>query len=140
MKAGRKPRNGMPAGGGDCTRYGAIQRRPRNATAIVQAILVLRHVEANRDAKWLIYETPEAFGYTYGADRVHRQLGRDGSTRQHPRHTPAPDLVNRNFTSGGPNQLLVADDWALTFLSPWSKDDALLDYEPVMPGSNWSFR
>ncbi|WP_433687482.1 hypothetical protein ACQP0I_30820 [Micromonospora carbonacea] len=30
---------------------------------------------------------------------------RGGSTKQDPRHTPAPDLVNRQFTAGGPNRL-----------------------------------
>ncbi|MFG1804827.1 hypothetical protein ACGFI4_32275 [Micromonospora carbonacea] len=34
---------------------------------------------------------------------------RGGSTKQDPRHTPAPDLVNRQFTAGGPNRLWVAD-------------------------------
>ncbi|WSN14769.1 IS3 family transposase [Micromonospora sp. NBC_01699] len=77
-------------------------------------------------------------GHTYGADRVHRQLRRDGirvgrkrverlmadqgwqgaflrrgwrggSTRQDPMATPAPDLVNRDFTATGPNRLWVAD-------------------------------
>jgi transposase InsO family protein len=77
-------------------------------------------------------------GHTYGADRVHRQLRRDGirvgrkrverlmadqgwqgtflrrgwrggSTVQDPRATPAPDLVNRQFTAAGPNRLWVAD-------------------------------
>ena len=85
-----------------------------------------------------IHEIWEASGRTYGADRVHRQLRRDGirvgrkrverlmkqqgwqgaflrrgwrggSTRQDPRHTPAPDLVNRNFTAAAPNRLWVAD-------------------------------
>jgi transposase InsO family protein len=85
-----------------------------------------------------IYEIWESSGRTYGADRVHRQLRRDGirvgrkrverlmagqgwqgaflrrgwrggSTRQDPRHTPAPDLVNRQFTATGPNRLWVAD-------------------------------
>ncbi|MET8355197.1 IS3 family transposase, partial [Micromonospora sp. NPDC005206] len=85
-----------------------------------------------------IHEIWEASGHTYGADRVHRQLHRDGirvgrkrverlmaaqgwqgaflrrgwrggSTRQDPRHTPAPDLVNRQFTATGPNRLWVAD-------------------------------
>ncbi|MGI5182478.1 IS3 family transposase [Dactylosporangium sp. CA-152071] len=79
-----------------------------------------------------------ASGCTYGADRVHRQLRRDGiqvgrkrverlmadqgwqgaflrrgwrggSTRQDPKATPAPDLVNRNFTATAPNRLWVAD-------------------------------
>jgi transposase InsO family protein len=85
-----------------------------------------------------IYEIWEASGRTYGADRVHGQLRRDGvrvgrkrverlmagqgwqgaflrrrwripSTRQDPRHTPAPDLVNRDFTAAAPNRLWVAD-------------------------------
>src|SRR3982751_665886 len=79
-----------------------------------------------------IHEIWEASGRTYGADRVHRQLRRDGirvgrkrverlmagqgwqgaflrrgwrggSTRQDPRHTPAPDLGNRQFPAAGPN-------------------------------------
>ena len=85
-----------------------------------------------------IYEIWDASGRTYGADRVHQQLRRDGirvgrkrverlmsaqgwqgaylrrgwrtgSTRQNPNHTPAPDLVNRDFTAAAPNRLWVAD-------------------------------
>ncbi|MDW5327152.1 IS3 family transposase [Plantactinospora sp. KLBMP9567] len=84
-----------------------------------------------------IHQIWEASGRTYGADRVHRRLRRDGirvvrkrverlmagqgwqgaflrrdwrggSTRQDPWHTP-PDLVNRNFTAAVPNRLWVAD-------------------------------
>ncbi|MFG1609684.1 IS3 family transposase [Actinoplanes sp. NPDC049265] len=77
----------------------------------------------------------QASGFTHGADRVHRQLRRDGirvgrkrverltaaygwrgafprrgwrggSTKQDPRHTPAPELVNRQFTAGAPEPTL----------------------------------
>lgn len=34
---------------------------------------------------------------------------KSGSTRQNPRHTAAPDLVERDFTAGAPNRLWVAD-------------------------------
>jgi len=85
-----------------------------------------------------IHEIWEASGRTYGSDRVWRQLRRDGipvgrkrverlmrsqgwqgaylrrgwrkaSTRQDPKATPAPDLVERNFTATAPNRLWVAD-------------------------------
>jgi putative transposase len=85
-----------------------------------------------------IHEIWQASGQTYGADRVHQQLRRDGirvgrkrverlmaghgwqgaflrrgwrrgSTRQDPNATPAADLVNRDFTAGAPNRLWVAD-------------------------------
>ncbi|MCE0765950.1 IS3 family transposase [Pseudonocardia kujensis] len=38
-----------------------------------------------------------------------RKRWRVASTRQNPRHTPAPDLVNRDFTAAAPDRLLVAD-------------------------------
>lgn len=85
-----------------------------------------------------IYEIWDGSGRTYGADRVHRQLRRDGirvgrkrverlmraqgwqgaflrkrwrisSTKQDPRATPAPDRVNRQFTAAAPDRLWVAD-------------------------------
>jgi len=85
-----------------------------------------------------IYDVWDGSGRTYGADRVWRQLRRDGigvgrkrverlmreqgwqgafvrkrwrvpSTRQDPRATPAPDRVNRRFTATAPDRLWVAD-------------------------------
>jgi transposase InsO family protein len=85
-----------------------------------------------------IHEIWTRSGRTYGSDRVWRQLSRDGicvgrkrierlmreqgwqgaflrrawrknSTTQDPRATPAPDLVNRQFTAQAPNRLWVAD-------------------------------
>lgn len=85
-----------------------------------------------------IFEVWEISGRTYGADRVHQQLRRDGirvgrkrverlmaaqgwqgaflrrgwrggSTRQNPRAVPASDLVQRDFTAPAPNRLWVAD-------------------------------
>jgi putative transposase len=85
-----------------------------------------------------IHEIWQASGCTYGADRVHQRLRRDGirvgrkrverlmagqgwqgaflrrgwrggSTRQNPNAVPAPDLVCRNFTAAAPNRLWVAD-------------------------------
>ncbi len=76
-------------------------------------------------------------GGTYGSPKVHAQLRREGicvsrkrvdrlmrqaglqgafmrkrrrsSTRRDPKATPAPDLVNRDFTAPAPNRLWVAD-------------------------------
>ena len=38
-----------------------------------------------------------------------RKSWRGGSTKQNPKADPAPDLVNRNFTTDAPNRLWVAD-------------------------------
>jgi putative transposase len=85
-----------------------------------------------------IHEIWAASGHTYGADRVHQQLRREGirvgrkrverlmaaqgwqgaflrrgwrggSTKQDPAREPAPDLVNRQFRASAPDRLWVAD-------------------------------
>src|SRR5215216_6512813 len=78
--------------------------------------------QRRRQDAWLlgkIRAVHKRSGGTYGAPRVHAQLRRDGirasrkrwrcSTRQNPQATPAPDLVNRDFTAPAPNRLWVAD-------------------------------
>lgn len=85
-----------------------------------------------------IHQIWVASGHTYGADRIHQQLRRDGirvgrkcverlmreqgwrgaylrrgwrggSTRSDPSREPAPDLVNRQFRAAEPDRLWVAD-------------------------------
>jgi putative transposase len=43
-----------------------------------------------------------------------RKRWRTGSTRQNPRTTPAPDLVNRDFTAPAPDRLRAADATRIT--------------------------
>ncbi|MGH3751054.1 MAG: IS3 family transposase [Micromonosporaceae bacterium] len=103
-----------------------------------QAANPCERAEVDRGLLSNIHEIWEASGRTYGADRVHQQLRRDGifvgrkrverlmasqgwqgaflrrgwkhgSTRQDPNAVPAPDLVNRDFTAPAPNRLWVAD-------------------------------
>ena len=85
-----------------------------------------------------IYDIWQTSGRTYGADRIHGQLARNGihvgrkrverlmagqgwqgaflrrgwkggCTVRDPNATPAPDLVNRDFTADAPDRLWVAD-------------------------------
>ncbi|MFU8876458.1 IS3 family transposase [Micromonospora sp. SL4-19] len=85
-----------------------------------------------------IVDIHDRSGQTYGGPRVHATLAgrgirvgrkrverlmrehdlqgaflrkgwRGGSTKQNPKADPAPDLVNRNFTTDAPNRLWVAD-------------------------------
>jgi putative transposase len=130
------------------------EHRDRYAVALLLRVL---HVEPSTFYGWVataaapcerdevdrgllsnIYDIWTVSGCTYGADRVHQQLRRDGirvgrkrverlmarqgwqgaflrrgwrggSTKQNRNHTPAPDLVNRDFTAPAPNRLWVAD-------------------------------
>jgi putative transposase len=81
---------------------------------------------------------------TYGAPRIHAKLAREGvhvgrkrvarlmraaelqgvsrrkrygTTQRHPDARPAPDLVERNFSAEGPDELWVAD---ITYVATWS--------------------
>lgn len=100
--------------------------------------VVPEHDELDRALLSNIYEIWEESGCTYGAERVHQQLRRQGirtarkrvarlmaaqgwqgafcrrgwkgaSTVRDRNATPAPDLVNRDFTAPAPNRLWVAD-------------------------------
>ncbi|MDR7172914.1 transposase InsO family protein [Nocardia kruczakiae] len=96
-----------------------------------------RHIEDEKLLAEIV-DIHTSSGGTYGSPRVHAMLRRRGiqvgrkrverlmrasqlqgaflrkkwrlgSTRQDPRATPAPDLVERNFTATEPNRLWVAD-------------------------------
>jgi putative transposase len=67
-------------------------------------------------------------GYGMGRKRVARLMRAEGlqgvtrrksvrTTQRSERQRPAPDLVDRDFTASGPNQLWVAD---ITYVSTWS--------------------
>ena len=109
------------------TYYGWVARRRRPSPRDIEEVWLGEQIERiHRDS-----------GETYGAPRVHAQLGREGigvsrkrverlmaqqglqgafmrkrwrgCTRRDPKATPAPDLVKRDFTAPGPNRLRVAD-------------------------------
>jgi len=105
--------------------YYAWRKRPLSARA--RADVELRaHIDAIHHASRGTYGAPRvhvelaARGFPVGRKRVARlmrALGVQGvSRRKRPRttlrdqtHRPAPDLVGRNFTAPGPDQLWVAD-------------------------------
>ncbi|WP_420882600.1 IS3 family transposase [Streptomyces noursei] len=113
--------------------YNARRKRPMSARRQRDAHLTER-----------IRRIHAASGETYGARRIHRQLGREGiaaarctierlmredglegvirgqrrrTTIPEPSAPRPPDLVNRHFTAHRPNQLWVAD---LTYIRTWS--------------------
>jgi putative transposase len=112
--------------------YGWLQR-PVSQRELEDRELTERILEAHRRSRG-----------TYGAPRIHAELRADGvrvgrkrvarlmraagiegvhrrrkhhTTRRDRNQAPAPDLVNRDFTAGGPDRLWVAD---ITYIPTWS--------------------
>lgn len=112
------------------TYYGWRERRARPPRRALEDAVLLERVKEIRASS--------EFGDTYGSPRVWLELRRQGvrcgrkrverlmrqaglqgafvrkgwksgSTRQDPRHVPAPDLVKRSFRAEAPNRLWVAD-------------------------------
>jgi putative transposase len=109
------------------TFYGWVARRRRPSPRAIEEVWLTEQIERIH---------AESDG-TYGSPKVHAQLRREGihvsrkrverllrqaglqgafmrkrkrsSTRRDPAATPAPDLVNRDFTAPAPNRLWVAD-------------------------------
>jgi transposase InsO family protein len=109
------------------TFYGWVARRRRPSPREVEEVWLTEQIER-------IHAASDG---TYGSPKIHAQLRREGirtsrkrverllraaglqgafmrkrrrsSTRRDPAATPAPDLVNRQFTAPAPNQLWVAD-------------------------------
>jgi putative transposase len=105
--------------------YYAWLRRPPSAHAVADAAL-LKHVRTVHVSSRQTYGAPRvhaallAEGEKHGRKRIarlmrdaglvgacHRQGGPTTTRRKEAR--PAPDLVDRNFTASGPNQLWIAD-------------------------------
>jgi putative transposase len=112
----------------------AWQKRPPSRRALEDAVLTER-----------IRAIHAASGDTYGSPNIHAELRDEGTpvgckrvarlmrvahirgvsrrrgfvvtTQRDPRQRPAPDLVKRQFTAGGPNQLWVAD---MTYVPTWA--------------------
>jgi len=109
------------------TFYGWVARRRRPSPRDIEEVWLGEQIERIHSDS----------GGTYGSPKIHAQLRREGirvsrkrverllrqaglqgafmrkrrrsSTRRDPTATPAPDLVNRQFTAPAPNQLWVAD-------------------------------
>ncbi len=110
--------------------YYAWLGRPASARSVADAAL-LRRVRTLHAGSRQTYGAPRihaelrAAGERHSRKRIARLMHQAGlvgashrrggpvTTRRDPRGRPAPDLVNRNFTACGPNQLWVAD---ITFI------------------------
>lgn len=113
--------------------YYAWLSRPRSARCVIDEALLERIRAIHRESRG-----------TYGAPRIHAELVDEGwrigrkrvarlmreaglfgvsrrkwisTTQRRPDARPAPDLVERNFTADGPDQLYVAD---ITYVPTWA--------------------
>jgi putative transposase len=112
----------------------AWQKRPPSRRALEDAVLTerIRSIHARSDG---IYGSPNIHaelreeGTRVGCKRVARLMraahlrgvsrrrGFVVTTQRDPKQRPAPDLVKRQFTAEGPNQLWVAD---MTYVPTWA--------------------
>jgi putative transposase len=112
----------------------AWQKRPPSRRALEDAVLTerIRAIHARSDG---IYGSPNIHaelreeGTRVGCKRiarlmraahirgVSRRRGFVVTTQRDPRQRPAPDLVKRQFSASGPNQLWVAD---MTYVPTWA--------------------
>ena len=112
------------------TFYGWLTQPPPSEHDEVDRALLseIADIRASGDGRGAAYGSPRVHetlrrkGIRVGKKRVERLMRSQGwqgafrrrtfkhaTTVQDPTHTPAPDLVNRNFTAPGPNALWVAD-------------------------------
>jgi len=106
------------------TFYDRVGRTP--STRALSDAALLERIEAVWEASRRTYGSPRVHaillrhGHMVGVNRVARLMAKAGiegahlrkhwkTTRQDPRNTAAPDLVDRNFTAQAPNRLWVAD-------------------------------
>ena len=99
----------------------ALSARAVRDAVMVQVLMVLWVANRKVYGAHKLWKAAQRAGHEIGRDqvaRLMRQMGIEGvsrqrrkvfTTRQAPDATRAPDLVNRNFTADGPDQLWVTD-------------------------------
>ena len=99
----------------------ALSARAVRDAVMVQVLMVLWVANRKVYGAHKLWKAAQRAGHEIGRDqvaRLMRQMGIEGvsrqrrkvfTTRQDPDATRAPDLVNRNFTADGPDQLWVTD-------------------------------
>jgi putative transposase len=119
------------------TFYGWLSQPPLSEHDEVDRALLseIADIRAGGDGRGATYGSPRVHetlrqkGIRVGKKRVERLMRSQGwqgafrrrtfthaTTVQDPTRTPAPDLVNRNFTASGPNALWVADVSEIVYL------------------------